>query len=76
MLNSHLRELEADGIVHRVSYDEVPPRVEDALTEDGMRLNDTPAAAWGHERPPNRGLERRRGSPRALADMTIWMSRK
>ncbi|CAM00702.1 HxlR family transcriptional regulator [Saccharopolyspora erythraea NRRL 2338] len=27
VLASHLRELEADGIVHRETYDEVPPRV-------------------------------------------------
>ncbi|GAB2806330.1 helix-turn-helix domain-containing protein [Streptomyces chlorus] len=49
VLASHLREMEADGVVHRVSYDEVPPRVEYSLTEDGMRLNDAlqPLAAWG-----------------------------
>ncbi len=53
MLASHLREMEADGVVHRVSYDEVPPRVENSLTEEGTRLNDAlqPLAAWGRERP-------------------------
>ncbi|MFE1589112.1 winged helix-turn-helix transcriptional regulator [Streptomyces sp. NPDC058737] len=57
VLASHLRELEADGVVHRVSYDEVPPRVEYSLTEDGKRLNDAlqPLAAWGRERPATRG---------------------
>ncbi|MEV8589642.1 helix-turn-helix domain-containing protein [Streptomyces sp. NPDC051180] len=52
VLASHLRELEADGVVDRVSYDEVPPRVEYALTPAGLRLNDAlePLAAWGRER--------------------------
>jgi DNA-binding HxlR family transcriptional regulator len=56
VLASHLRELEADGVVCRVSYDEVPPRVEYSLTEDGVRLNDAlrPLAAWGRGRPTNR----------------------
>ncbi|WP_415951844.1 winged helix-turn-helix transcriptional regulator [Streptomyces sp. KLOTTS4A1] len=52
VLASHLREMEADGVVHRVSYDEVPPRVEYTLTEAGERLNEAlqPLAAWGRER--------------------------
>lgn len=52
VLASHLREMEADGIVRRVSYDEVPPRVEYSLTEDGTYLNTAlePLAAWGRER--------------------------
>ncbi|MFJ4437022.1 winged helix-turn-helix transcriptional regulator [Streptomyces sp. NPDC088923] len=54
VLASHLRELEADGVVRRVSYDEVPPRVEYSLTDHGVRLNAAlqPLAAWGRERPP------------------------
>ncbi|GGQ52678.1 winged helix-turn-helix transcriptional regulator [Streptomyces asoensis] len=57
VLASHLRELEADGVVHRASYDEVPPRVEYSLTEDGVRLNAAlgPLAAWGRERSAGRG---------------------
>ncbi|MFD8598972.1 winged helix-turn-helix transcriptional regulator [Kitasatospora sp. NPDC059646] len=52
VLASHLRELEADGVVRRVSYEEVPPRVEYSLTADGERLNDAlePLAAWGRGR--------------------------
>ncbi|MFD0312780.1 winged helix-turn-helix transcriptional regulator [Streptomyces flavalbus] len=52
VLASHLRELEADGVVRRDSYDEVPPRVEYALTEQGVRLNAAlgPLADWGRER--------------------------
>lgn len=51
VLAAHLREMEADGIVHREAYDEVPPRVEYALTEAGRRLNTAlgPLGDWGRE---------------------------
>ena len=38
MLSSSLKDLEADGIVTRRQYEEIPPRVEYALTEHGREL--------------------------------------
>jgi DNA-binding HxlR family transcriptional regulator len=38
MLTQQLRELEADGVVHREVYREVPPKVEYSLTSLGERL--------------------------------------
>jgi DNA-binding HxlR family transcriptional regulator len=49
MLIQQLRELEADGIVHREVYREVPPRVEYSLTDLGQALNTAllPLGEWG-----------------------------
>ncbi|MFD9796319.1 winged helix-turn-helix transcriptional regulator [Streptomyces sp. NPDC059070] len=49
VLAQQLRELEADGIVHREVYQEVPPRVEYSLTERGQALNTAliPLGEWG-----------------------------
>lgn len=48
MLASTLRTLEADGLVERTSYPEVPPRVEYALTELGRDLMERmlPLVEW------------------------------
>lgn len=38
MLTQQLRELEADGVVHREVYPQVPPKVEYSLTELGTTV--------------------------------------
>jgi len=38
MLTSQLKELECSGIVNRKSFNQVPPRVEYALTDKGKTL--------------------------------------
>ncbi len=59
MLIAQLRELEADGIIARTSYGEVPPRVDYALTSHGEKLKPVLEAmcAWGHEHIRLHGLE-------------------
>ena len=37
-LSSTLKELEADGLVHREEYPQIPPKVEYSLTERGQSL--------------------------------------
>ena len=52
VLTSQLRELEADGVVERTVYPEVPPRVEYALTELGRDLVPVLEGlhAWGEKK--------------------------
>ena len=38
VLTSHLRNMEADGLLTRKVYPEVPPKVEYTLTETGYSL--------------------------------------
>lgn len=38
VLNQHLKEMEADGLIIRKSFNELPPRVEYTLTELGNKL--------------------------------------
>jgi DNA-binding HxlR family transcriptional regulator len=49
MLIQQLRELQADGIIERVDFKEIPPKVEYALTPLGLSLVDAlrPLCDWG-----------------------------
>lgn len=49
ILTAQLRAMEADGLVHREVYAEVPPRVEYSLTETGLSLSPVIEAMsdWG-----------------------------
>ncbi|MCC6372334.1 MAG: helix-turn-helix transcriptional regulator [Bacteroidia bacterium] len=38
VLTEQLKDLEEDGLVHRVQYNEIPPRVDYSLTELGKSL--------------------------------------
>lgn len=48
-------ELEADGLIHREEYPQVPPKVEYSLTELGYSLMPVMDALcrWGHEHIPD-----------------------
>lgn len=58
MLTQHLRQMEADGLIHRKVYAEVPPKVEYSLTDAGTSLNEAlqPLGQWGRDRIKREGL--------------------
>ncbi|MFD1768322.1 winged helix-turn-helix transcriptional regulator [Sphingobacterium suaedae] len=51
MLNAQLKELEKDGLVDRIMYAAVPPKVEYRLTELGRSLEEilTKMDEWGEQ---------------------------
>lgn len=59
-LVQQLRQLEADGLVHREVYRQVPPRVDYSITDFGTSLNAAllPLGEWGE-----RNLDRLRSRP-------------
>ncbi|PTY07080.1 transcriptional regulator [Opitutaceae bacterium EW11] len=65
-LTVQLRQLEADGVVHRTVFPEIPLRVEYALSESGAELSEVmnQLELWGTGYLRRRGLirERRAGA--------------
>jgi DNA-binding HxlR family transcriptional regulator len=51
-LSARLDDLETEGLVTREQYDEIPPRVEYELTDDGAALAERlqPVLEWGQDR--------------------------
>jgi len=49
MLTQQLRELEEDGVINRIVYNQVPPKVEYELSEYGWSLQEilNSLCAWG-----------------------------
>ena len=61
MLTQQLRELEADGLVHREIFPVVPPRVEYSLTPFGQTIRPVLESmyAWGTRYLEHRGIKAR-----------------
>jgi DNA-binding HxlR family transcriptional regulator len=55
-LADNLKELQRAGVVTRRAFDEIPPRVEYSLTEDGRKLREAaiPLIEWSVERSSHR----------------------
>ena len=53
-LSQNLKELEADGLIRRDAYPQIPPKVEYSLTERGTSLMDVldQLCVWGTENRP------------------------
>ncbi|GIN20566.1 winged helix-turn-helix transcriptional regulator [Siminovitchia fordii] len=51
MLTQQLRELEEDGVINRIVYNQIPPKVEYELSEYGWSLQDIldSLCAWGEK---------------------------
>jgi DNA-binding HxlR family transcriptional regulator len=61
VLIQQLRQLEADGVVHRKVFPEIPPKVEYSLTAFGLSLKDAlgPLCRWGDKHMKRIGAIRR-----------------
>jgi DNA-binding HxlR family transcriptional regulator len=71
VLIQQLKELQADEVIERVDYQQIPPKVEYSLTPFGLSLAKAlaPLCDWGseHMRAVQRISERRQAAPGLLA---------
>lgn len=72
VLTQQLRELEADGVIHRISYNVVPPRVEYELTEYGWSLREILhlLCKWGDSH-----IERTYGDKAVVLSEREWINK-
>jgi DNA-binding HxlR family transcriptional regulator len=77
MLIQQLRELEADGVVHREVFHEIPPRVEYSVTKLGSSLNDalTPLCEWGERHMNQRHMKQAKPTRAAIGKSAAARSR-
>ena len=70
MLTNQLRELEADGLILRTVYPEVPPKVEYSLTARGRSLEPVIAAlkAWADAHVDPAAIDQSGARRRSLAE--------
>ncbi|MGG5179252.1 winged helix-turn-helix transcriptional regulator [Bacillus sp. MM09(2025)] len=68
MLTQQLRELESDGVINRIVYEQVPPKVEYELSEYGQSLERILNALcdWGADH-----IERVYGEPLSVLEDSI-----
>lgn len=73
MLTNQLREMEADGLIARKVYAEVPPKVEYSLTERGRTLEPVIHAlkVWGDLHAALQEAERQEADLHAAAAPTV-----
>ena len=73
VLIQQLKELQADGIIDRIDYGEIPPKVEYSLTAFGRTLGKTlaPLCEWGTKYSENVEaiMERRKVAEHPHADV-------
>lgn len=77
VLIQQLKELQADGIIERLDYKEIPPRVEYSLTRFGRTLAKAlaPLRAWGTRHMSKvEKLPSRRSQPCRLSESRLQSS--
>ena len=73
MLIQQLRELQADGVIERVDFKEIPPKVEYSVTPLGRSLAEAlmPLCAWGTAHSDAIDVIRARREPAVKAGRAI-----
>jgi DNA-binding HxlR family transcriptional regulator len=78
MLIQQLREMQADGVVARKDFREIPPRVEYSLTPFGVSLTEAlkPLCEWGAKHMTRIGAARSRAGGTGFAEEEVASPRR